>query len=90
MLLSHYLTSTPPSPSPRKANHFFRTAITTTIPVLAMIFLVLRAKLLERKVQSAVGEVMRKLKKKAVSLYTWALVVRQESLDLPVNFVPGR
>ena len=55
-----------------------------------MIFLVLRAKFLERKVQSAVGEVMRKLKKKAVSLYTWALVVRQESLDLPVNFVPGR
>ena len=41
-----------------------------------MLFLVRRAKFIERKARKAVGEVMKKLTKSAESLFTWTLVVR--------------
>ena len=75
-----------------KANHFFRTVITTMIPVLAMLFLVRRAKFIERKARKAVGKAMKKLTKRAESLYAWTLVVRVVSrtqYHTLTNYVPG-
>ena len=71
-----------PLPCLLKANHFFRTGITTMGPVLIMSLLVFRAKSVERKARRTVGEELRKLREKAASLYEWTLVVRAVSYSL--------
>ena len=69
------------------ANHFFRTATTTTVPVLIMVFLATRAKLIDRRALHLVGEEPKALQKKKAALYEWTLVISYTMLPPSLNLV---